>query len=125
MEGKTVTHPVVVSPDIPWDLILGHDFLHVNKCCMDLGLGMLTFGDQNIRFGSVEEDDHTIRPQVRTQATQQARQEQSLLQAGLAGPHGKSLMTHTQKSRDPDSGNTAGGLIKTNSSIASTRAIVL
>ncbi|TPP62118.1 hypothetical protein FGIG_07956 [Fasciola gigantica] len=99
MEGKTVAHPVVVSPDIPWDLILGHNFLHTNKCCLDLGLGMLIFGDQNIRFGNVEEDDHTINPKSH-QATHQARQEQSLLQAGLAGPHGKSLMTDTQKGRD-------------------------
>ncbi|TPP60345.1 hypothetical protein FGIG_11193 [Fasciola gigantica] len=99
MEGKTVTYPVVVSPDIPWDLILGHDFLHTNKCCLDLGLCMLIFGNQNILFGSVQEDDHTINPNSH-QATQQAWQEQSLLQARLAGPHEKLLMADTQKGRE-------------------------
>ncbi|TPP61774.1 hypothetical protein FGIG_12134 [Fasciola gigantica] len=64
-----------------------------------MGLGMLIFGDQDIPFGSVEGDDHTLHHKSQ-QTTQQIQQEQSALQTGLSGPHGKSLMADTPKDGD-------------------------
>lgn len=60
LANRSVIYPPLTSPDIPWDSILGNDFLFKFRCCVDYENKVFRFLGSSITLKQIDKADFAV-----------------------------------------------------------------